>query len=88
MLSGLGFSQYVFRVANGTLIQTVVPDTFRSRVMSIYMLDHGITPLATLLIGLFIDLWDPSWVFTVMAAAALFFATVQAIFFRSTRQLE
>ena len=88
MLTGLGFSQYVFRVANGTLIQTVVPDTFRSRVMSIYMLDHGITPLATLLIGLFIDLWDPSWVFTVMAAAALFFATVQAIFFRSTRQLE
>ena len=88
MLTGLGFTQYVFRVANGTLIQTVVPDTFRSRVMSIYMLDHGITPLATLLIGLFIDLWNPSWVFTVMAGASLFFAVVQAIFFSSTRQLE
>lgn len=88
MLTGLGFSQYVFRVANGTLIQTVVPDAFRSRVMSIYMLDHGITPLATLLIGLFIDLWSPSWVFTIMASAALFLAVVQAILFRSTRQLE
>ena len=88
MLTGLGFSQYVFRVANGTLIQTVVPDSFRSRVMSIYMLDHGITPLATLLIGLCIDLWGPAMVFTVMAAAALCVTVTQAIFFRSTRQLE
>ena len=88
MLTGLGFSQYVFRVANGTLIQTVVPDTFRSRVMSIYMLDHGITPLATLLIGLFIDLWNPSLVFTVLAAVSLTLSVVQAILFRSTRQLE
>ena len=88
MLTGLGFSQYVFRVANGTLIQTVVPDEYRSRVMSIYMLDHGITPLATMLIGLCIDLWNPSLIFTVMAGLSLFVAVVQAIFFRSTRQLE
>ena len=88
MLAGLGFSQYVFRVANGTLIQIVVPDEFRSRVMSIYMLDHGITPLATLLIGLFIDLWNPSWVFTIISAISLFLAVVQALSFHSTRQLE
>ena len=88
MLIGLGFSMYVFRVANGTLIQTVVPDTFRSRVMSIYMLDHGITPLATLLIGLCIELWNPSLIFTILSAAALVLAVVQSVFFRSTRQLE
>ena len=88
MLTGLGFSQYVFRVANSTLIQTVVPDEFRSRVMSIYMLDHGITPMATLLIGLFIDFWDPAWVFTVISSVSLALASAQAIFFRSTRELE
>ena len=88
MLTGLGFSQYVFRVANGTLIQIVVPDEFRSRVMSIYMLDHGITPLATLLIGLFIDLWNPSWVFTIFAGVSLLLAIAQAILFAATRQLE
>ncbi len=70
------------------MIQTVVPDAFRSRVMSIYMLDHGITPLATLLIGLCIDLWEPTWVFTVMASVSLFLTVVQAVFFNSTRQLE
>ena len=88
MLMGLGFSQYVFRVANGTLIQTVVPDAFRSRVMSIYMLDHGMTPLATLLIGLFIELWNPSGAFTIIAAVSLFLAILQAITFGATRQLE
>ena len=88
MMAGLGFSQYVFRVANGTLIQTVVPDAFRSRVMSIYMLDHGMTPLATMLIGLAIDLWSPTWTFTILAAVALFLAIVQTTSFHSTRQLE
>ncbi len=87
MLTGMGFSQYVFRVANSTLLQTVVPDTLRGRVMSIYMLDHGITPLATLLIGLFIQLWNPSGAFTVIAAVGLGFAILQAITFRSVRQL-
>lgn len=88
MLIGLGFSQYVFRVANGTLIQMVVPDGLRGRVMSIYMLDHGITPAATLLIGLFIELWNPSGAFTVLAAAALGLAALQMATFKSTRQLE
>ena len=59
MLMGLGFCQYVFRVANSTLLQTVVPDALGGRVLSIYMLDHGITPLATLLISLFIHPVEP-----------------------------
>ncbi len=87
MLMGLGFSQYVFRVANSTLLQTVVPDALRGRVMSIYMLDHGITPLATLLIGLFIHLWNPSGAFTVIAAVSLGIAVAQALAFRSVREL-
>lgn len=39
-LAGLGFFQYIFRVGNNTLIQTMVPDALRSRMMSIYMLDN------------------------------------------------
>ncbi len=87
MLMGLGFSQYVFRVANSTLLQTVVPDPLRGRVMSIYMLDHGLTPLATLLIGLFMHLWNPSGAFTVIAAVSLGIAVLQALTFRTVRSL-
>lgn len=87
MLMGMGFCQYVFRVANSTLIQTVVPDTLRGRVMSIYMLDHGLTPLSTLLISLFIHLWQPSHAFTVIGFIALGVALLQTLTFRSARAL-
>ena len=87
MLMGMGFCQYVFRVANSTLIQTVVPDTLRGRVMSIYMLDHGLTPLSTLLISLFIHLWQPSHAFTVIGFIALAVALLQTLTFRSARAL-
>lgn len=87
MLMGMGFCQYVFRVANSTLLQTVVPDGLRGRVMSIYMLDHGLTPLATLLISLFIHLWNPSDAFTVIGFLALGVAALQMATFRSARAL-
>lgn len=87
MLMGMGFCQYVFRVANSTLLQTVVPDGLRGRVMSIYMLDHGLTPLATLLISLFIHLWNPSDAFTVIGFLALGVAALQMATFRSARSL-
>ena len=87
MLMGMGFCQYVFRVANSTLLQTVVPDGLRGRVMSIYMLDHGLTPLSTLLISLFIHLWNPSDAFTVIGIIALAVTILQTLTFRSARAL-
>lgn len=87
-LVGMGFFQYVFRVANSTLVQTIVPDALRGRVMSIYMLDHGFTPLATLLIGLIVHLWNPSGAFTVIGAVSLGLSVVMALAFRQVRRLE
>lgn len=55
--------------------------------MSIYMLDHGLTPLSTLLISLFIHLWQPSHAFTVIGFIALAVALLQTLTFRSARAL-
>jgi MFS family permease len=88
LLGGLGFCQYIFRVGNSTMLQTIVPDRLRGRVVSIYQLDHGLTPLATLLISLFVHLWNPSGAFTVIAAVSLGLAVLQALTFRRARQLD
>lgn len=88
LLGGLGFCQYVFRVGNSTLLATITPDALRGRVMSIYFLDNGFTPLATLLISIFVHFWTPTGAFTVIGAAVVVLAVLQLVFFRQVRQLE
>ena len=87
-LAGLGFCQYTCRTANATLLQIVIEDGYRGRVMSIYQLDNGLMPLSTLLISLFIHLWKPADAFTVVAGVSLVFAVYQALAFWKVRQLE
>lgn len=70
-LAGLGFFQYLSRVGNSTLIRAIVPDALRGRVMSIYMLDNGLTPLATMFISLFVHIWSPAGAYTALASVSL-----------------
>ena len=88
LLVAMGFSQYIFRVANSTLVQTIVPDEYRGRVISIYMLDQGLTPLATMLISLLVHVWNPSGAFTAIGGLALGLSILMALVFRRARQLE
>jgi len=87
-LTGLGFCQYAFRVANSTLIQTSVPDELRGRVMSIYMLDNGIMPVATLILGLLIHVWSPAAAFAIFGGLALAATVLMAFGFHQVRRLE
>ncbi|MDO8669921.1 MAG: MFS transporter, partial [Dehalococcoidia bacterium] len=51
LLAGLGGSISTYNTTNNTILQMIVPDALRGRVMSIYMLDRGLAPLGSLTAG-------------------------------------
>jgi MFS transporter, DHA1 family, staphyloferrin A biosynthesis exporter len=50
-LVGVGGCQVLFMATTNTMLQMIVPDGLRGRVMSIYMLDRGLMPLGALMAG-------------------------------------
>lgn len=50
-LVGVGACQVLFMATTNTMLQIIIPDALRGRVMSIYMLDRGLMPLGALLAG-------------------------------------
>ncbi|MBI2986034.1 MAG: MFS transporter [Deltaproteobacteria bacterium] len=51
MLVAVGGCQIVFMATTMTMVQMIIPDALRGRVMSLYMLDRGLTPAGSLLAG-------------------------------------
>jgi MFS family permease len=58
LLSAIGFLMMMFRVNNNTLVQMLSPDQLRGRVMSIYHIDHALTPLASSVLGIMADVFS------------------------------
>ncbi len=50
-LVGVGSCQILFMATTNTMLQTIIPDALRGRVMSIYMLDRGLMPAGSLFAG-------------------------------------
>jgi MFS family permease len=84
----IGFGQTTFRTSNGTLIQILAPDALRGRVQSIYHFDHGFTPLASFIIGLFAEFYTAPGAVTVVGIASLVLSVYFLLTFRRIRQLE
>jgi len=51
MLVGVGGCQVFYAATTNTMLQVIVPDELRGRVISIYMLDHGLSPIGALIGG-------------------------------------
>ena len=84
----LGLSQTSFIVINQILVQSMIPDTLRGRVTSIFMLEFGLGPLAIALIGLLMDLFTVSGALTIVASLALASSLFFLLNFRQVRNLE
>lgn len=70
------------------LIMGQVEDEYRGRVMSVFMMNFGLMPLALLPAGIFADMWGPQKVVGATGAALLVIAVLIAITQRELRQLQ
>lgn len=87
-VSLLGYALSTFRTGTGTLIQTLAPDNLRGRIQSIYHLDHGLTPLASFIIGVFAEFYSPTGAVTVVGLVALGVSIFFLAAFRRIRNLD
>ena len=76
----------VFRATNTTLIHTITPDQYRSRVMSILMMDHGLIPLGSLLAGTLAQLFGSPLAILVGGIITLAMVWFMAIAFPAIRR--
>jgi MFS family permease len=51
VLIAVGSCQILFLTTTNTMLQMIVPDALRGRVMSLYMLDRGLMPAGALMAG-------------------------------------
>ena len=55
----IGMSRTIFHIINDTILQSIVEDRFRGRVMSIHMLGWGSSAIGGLLVGFIAQLYSP-----------------------------
>jgi MFS transporter, DHA1 family, staphyloferrin A biosynthesis exporter len=77
-LTGVGACQMIFMNSTNAMLQSIVPDELRGRVMSIYMLDRGLAPIGALLAGLGAHLIGAPLTVTIMGSIVLTLALVLA----------
>ncbi|MBM2825975.1 MAG: transporter [Dehalococcoidia bacterium] len=72
----VGGFQMTYMSLNNTLIHLNITDNMRGRVMSIYMLDQGLTPLGTLFAGGVAQLAGAPLAVTIMGCSCLILALI------------
>ena len=78
IMVGFGFGSAVVWSLNQVLIMSHVEDSFRGRVMSIFMINFGLTPLAILPAGLLVDLFGITRVLVGVGILVIGFALIIA----------
>lgn len=74
LLVVVGGAQMTYTTTNQTVLQLTTPPEYRGRVMGIYMLNQGLFPLGSILVGLLTDLTDIHVAFAVMGCAVALIA--------------
>src|SRR5690606_10520223 len=74
-----------YQTMNHTIIQMITPDEYRGRVMGLQMMDHGLTPLGTLIFGAVAEVYGVSTAMMVAGLCGLAAVTIILLRFPAIR---
>jgi len=88
MLVIVGIFQMFFLASTATMLQMIVPDELRGRVLSLYMLDRGFMPLGALFAGTSAHFIGAPTTVAIMGAIVIVLTALVAWRIPAIRQLE
>ena len=88
LLALAGAAQAVYMSLNNTLLQMIVPDHLRGRVLSLYMLDRGFMPLGAMFAGTSAHFIGAPLTVAIMGAIVIVLALLVAWAIPAIRKLE
>jgi hypothetical protein len=88
MLVVVGVFQMLFLASTATILQMMVPDELRGRVLSLYMLDRGFMPLGALFAGTAAHFIGAPLTVAVMGAIVILLTLIVAWLVPAIRTLE
>jgi MFS family permease len=84
----VGIFQMFFLASTATLLQMIVPDHLRGRVLSLYMLDRGFMPLGAMFAGTSAHFIGAPVTVALMGAIVIVLALLVAAAIPAIRKLE
>ncbi len=84
----VGGASTSYRAVNQTLLQTNTADEYRGRVMSIYLLDRGLAPLGSMLVGTLAHFWGARDAVAIMGVLTTIFAIAVALRMPGLRDMD
>ena len=83
----VGVAQMTYLTTNNTIIMTIVPNEFRGRVMSLWMLDFGLVPIGTVAAGFLTEWIGAPKGLAIMAVIGFVFMAVMFVSFPLLRRI-
>ena len=83
----VGVAQMIYLTTNNTIIMTIVPNEFRGRVMSLWMLDFGLVPIGTVAAGFLTEWIGAPKGLAIMAVIGFVFMAVMFVSYPLLRRI-
>jgi predicted MFS family arabinose efflux permease len=82
-----GIAMMLYHTLTNTTLQILTPDEFRGRVTSLYMMDHGLVPLGSVIAGALAQAWGAPTAILIGGVACTVVVAMASVRYEIVRRL-